>query len=423
MNKEYQNHCQSRDTSEKPTTLLFRNMNVNGNSTDSNESKEVDETTNLFASLKPPPEKTYLSFADNGELRSFALYRESCYLATFDRQQHKWNSNKLDIIDSVKMGDGSRSNTFDAMNKQIWSCGLPGSSHLRSQFLSFRLETGDVVLHSFHRYQRVPQIGRPFVLSVGNNLHIVGSDSRDFVHMIVNKNTMSCKYQVSDQAEMETIGYRVRYDGLVHIESTDNLYLFAHLSPEDDQQDVEWNMVFRYSKALEKWQRVTAKEPRLSEGIRFDCSCYVTLDISNEEQYIIVFGQPEIVEDKDEPGYWLRDYTEISRNVIEVYDIQANALRNCSIQLPSNISYSQEFHYSVNYDAVVIRGQREEKLSVFGYIRRLYDTKEFKELAAMPVHIMELISEWICINYVHLVPRGDGSHFRIAVNDILQSLD
>ena len=380
-------------------------MNVKGNSSDANESNEVNEQKNLFVSLSAPPVSAHYSFADGDKLCSFSLYQN---LQTFDPQRNVWSEKVLKVDEpKMSMEKASTSSTFDPDGRIIWNF-VEDCQNFSHQLFRIGLDANeitDVFYQPINQYRLRQKIYRPIVVAVEDKLHMVGTDfwTYDLIHIVVNRNDLSVVQHVSDSVQTGTSDWRLHCDGLIHFETTDALYLFAF--GEGVRGTSDRNLVLCYGNGLRIWKGIKAQKRRSTGGIAFDRACYVGIDLSIHRQYVIVFGQSE---------FMIGDRI----NKIVVYDVQQNVFRKCSIRLP--LSCDDEV-----YDAVVIRGRNEEKVTVFGYIRRLYNTAAFEGLTAVPLHIMELVSQWVRIDYVHIIAREyyiEQYHFRIAVNDILQSL-
>ena len=64
-----------------------------------------------------------------------------------------------------------------------------------------------------------------------------------------------------------------------------------------------------------------------------------------------------------------------------------------------------------------IRNQGNEGLLTFGYVRRCYNNKMFKNMQNLPFDLIKFVGKWICYETMHLI--GKKGHWTIDMDKII----
>ena len=68
----------------------------------------------------------------------------------------------------------------------------------------------------------------------------------------------------------------------------------------------------------------------------------------------------------------------------------------------------------------VIQNQIRDNLIIYGYINDLWKSQQFQTFNKFPIHLINLIGQWIKYDRVHLI--GQGYHWSLSVDQIFQSI-
>ena len=123
------------------------------------------------------------------------------------------------------------------------------------------------------------------------------------------------------------------------------------------------------------------------------------------EQYICIIGGYSGYDDHE-------GHHEMSGNIV-LFDLETYTFKMSPMELTMD-----EFS-----DCAMLRDRKMESILIVGYIRTLYETAAFDAVSVVPVHVVDLISNWVPIEYIHLHDRNlkpsDAHHVRISLSEIL----
>ena len=107
---------------------------------------------------------------------------------------------------------------------------------------------------------------------------------------------------------------------------------------------------------------------------------YVDSALSLNENYIIIAG-----------GYEGHVFTTKSNKifVLDLRDEIAYKLKECKIELPKSGPCS------------IVRVNMKHEILTIGWMRRLFRTKEFKDLILPPIYLLKMISSWYSQEIIH----------------------
>ena len=131
----------------------------------------------------------------------------------------------------------------------------------------------------------------------------------------------------------------------------------------------------------------------------------VSAALSSNENYVIIAC-----------GY-LAGFYDDKIYVLDIRNEEEYKLNECAIRSPQRCVSN-----------IVMTGGIKDEYLVVGWIKELFKTLEFKQLALPPMYIMELIAKWYNEEEVHWVRMvyGEGyngnSHFAIGLKHIVSSL-
>jgi len=367
-----------------------------------------------------------LVYVERDRLSSYSLFNQ---MQTFDASLNQWTSH--DAYQSIQSVFADRKLVYDQKENTVWlhTFGNPRSTRADS-LLGIRMDNGDVIRPFSTKPYNVslPYSEEAGLQVVGDVLHIIGIadhadndeyddyDNYPLRHIMFNTKTQTINQR--DYTSQTLIGYDgyVDVDALIHIESTNHLYLIGN-----DRH--AGNELYRYSLDDDLWTVIRAtNQDRISLRSPLHKASYAAINISRHEQYILVFGTTD---ERDCVTGGL-PVPHLSDRIV-VYDVHRNAFRKCSVKFPP-------FVRSVCFDSIIVRNRKEENLIMFGFIRRMYKSTEFKKVTVMPVDIIGYAAKWVAVEYVHVIeiknglygsPYGkyQGVHIRIRVDDIINSLE
>ena len=76
---------------------------------------------------------------------------------------------------------------------------------------------------------------------------------------------------------------------------------------------------------------------------------------------------------------------------------------------------------SDHYQAVIPSNKMNEELTCFGFVRSLWQNKEFEHILFPPYYLIQIITFFYNKEYLHLIDVGmdNGNHWRIKVDEII----
>lgn len=309
-----------------------------------------DDSDTVWHRMCNPTIQSDIVFADGDNLCGYSLFDE---IQIFNPSKNEWKQKALDTQQGHPPEESSLA--YDEKERTLWAHTTEyddtGDSSL---LLALSLDTAEVVqkLHEPLGMQRL-------LLAVGDIMHFISivDDSCVFRHMMLNKKTGAIVKQQEYPADTlpgclrDERGNFLRK--LIHVEMTDNLYLFVvkdmrSLGPAGPPM----NVLLRYSINQDAWtvldgtKHQTPVSPFIHPDwlrVGFSQASFVSITISRQQQYIVMFGG--------------LDPTASGRSQqIAVYDVQRNFFRKCSVQLPSFKKHEQ------NFDCVLLRSRKKEVL-------------------------------------------------------------
>merc|ERR1712129_603466 len=87
------------------------------------------------------------------------------------------------------------------------------------------------------------------------------------------------------------------------------------------------------------------------------------------------------------------------RHLIRIYDVERKFMRYSSVKCPIVEGHGQLA------SAMTMRNEKSDEMIVYGFVRRCF--AEYKDMAMLPKYLTQLLYEWICNDYIHLVSRTD----------------
>eukprot|EP01084_Bolivina_argentea_P041001 75667_1 len=97
---------------------------------------------------------------------------------------------------------------------------------------------------------------------------------------------------------------------------------------------------------------------------------------------------------------------------IFVYDIKKNRFHQTDVKCPCKEWLT----------AVITNDKSYDGLLTFAYIHDCFKLSSFNNLQAMPIYLIQLVSEWVCNEEINLLVSGKRSHWAMNVDDIIQSI-
>ena len=74
-----------------------------------------------------------------------------------------------------------------------------------------------------------------------------------------------------------------------------------------------------------------------------------------------------------------------------------------------------------NYHAINMNDKGIADLVIFGYIRDIWKLSEFSDVSYPPDGVIKLMVMFYSTEYIHLIAKESGDHWKVALDDILQS--
>ena len=99
-------------------------------------------------------------------------------------------------------------------------------------------------------------------------------------------------------------------------------------------------------------------------------------------------------------------------NKIDILDIDSNIVRSSYVKLPDT-KWDESFH------AFLMDDFGEIDVIINGYIRQCWKKEECGNVDALPVEIIGILKQYFGREYVHLIARNSGVHWKISVSALL----
>ena len=259
----------------------------------------------------------------------------------------------------------------------------------------------------------VPSIdgGPPLMAILGDILHIIvyNADHIKLEHYQYNIKTGQLnpsnvmRSTTTEMCEIQFCGY------LVPLEDRNEMVLFAcGASDSSDGENSEpYNLVYIYKANDNLWSHLKDQDYMYSNHNSFGMYLIGGTAIQLDEEHICIIR-----------GYSKHDsfqgHYEMTDKIV-VYNLEDNEF----IMLPMELTMSG------CTDCAMLRDRKMENVLTAGYIRELYETAAFKAISAVPVHVVDLISNWVPIEYIHVHDRdhkpSNANHLRISSSAILET--
>ena len=365
-------------------------------------------STDKWELLGQPTYPSNFIFRKEDRLCNYAMFDK---LETFDPFLNRWEQHLSGIL-VFRLLLLDRYFTYDEQENTIWIHSFNDNSHSNSLYI-IRLDAEEMIQEVWSpNYTFMEDV---CMVIVGDTLHIIGMnpDSNAFTHILLNKRSLDVEQREYASESLLGYGGNICIEDVVHVQSTNNLFVFGIVEDPVDHPDLcehDVNVLFCYSLENQEWKRIHAENQSAATlGMDFFDLCTVVVDVSKRERYILLFrgGEP------DGRG---------STDGIVLYDIERNVFRKCSLKLPSFVKESSR------YNITTIRYRREDEMVVSGFFRQSCKSMAFFDVRLMSSDLIKLLCQWMCIEYAHFIEikdkktDGPSRHFRISIADILMSI-
>ena len=235
--------------------------------------------------------------------------------------------------------------------------------------------------------------------SVNEYIHFIGTKGDKVQHVILNTrdNTM----QIFNPTEFEELEESID-PCCIYVKSKHMLLVIGGRMDRGGNLDVALFAIWKYCLKKKQWSQVTE--------LAFDLK-YVTCQLSANEKYVIISGGV----DRDNTGELM------DNDKIFVLDITTDdyKLRECNMKMPRAQSWPRP-------EILLLGGEIEHELLVIGWIKKLFETKEFENLTLPPMYILKMIGLWYNqeeLHWMHYEKHNEESdHHIMTLNQILSSL-
>ena len=160
--------------------------------------------------------------------------------------------------------------------------------------------------------------------------------------------------------------------------------------------------IMSYDMNKNSWERM--KKIKLSSNQSFLNHGVV---MAKNERYVIVFHSWSEWIEADGPGG-----EEVYYNQIDVLDFKTGACRISSVELPSRWK-DEGLH------TFLVDGHSQSDIVINGYLREYWKKKELINVMKLPIAVIGIIIQFFRKEYVHLIQRKSGKHWKISVDNIL----
>ena len=199
----------------------------------------------------------------------------------------------------------------------------------------------------------------PGLVLVDNNIHMIGRSGSEHIHNIYN-----CKNSTIAPSVLPDKGYSFYTKSVTYLESKNIILIF------DDEED----KIHEYSLSNHNWIERKVNIPMYAPAIA----------ATRDDRNIIVIGGENIF----------------------IYNVDENVFVKSKVKSPTKTKCR----------AIIMDNVRDSDLLVFGYLKNAFD-------GLVPLDVMNMITNWIKYQDLHLIQNLDGQHWKIDVAKILQSKD
>ena len=215
----------------------------------------------------------------------------------------------------------------------------------------------------------------PKIVVVEGTIHILGG-SNNSKHLMFNKESAEFR----EIYQFNLVGFRgFNSHKLLHLKRRKCILC---IGANDKSQ------IHEFSLSNNKWRKWEMTVPA-----HLPLSAVVT---TKNEQFIIFLGGY---------NYKVNECTDI----ISIYDHQTNKFRESIIKCPKK----------EQFEAITVNNPKNDSLVTCGFINECFRSSTFKHIQPMPHYLVQLISNKVSFEYIHIVQANNGNHWMLNVDDIL----
>ena len=249
----------------------------------------------------------------------------------------------------------------------------------------FQLFKFDLNSKSFTELCEIQHKYKPKFICINNKIHIFGR-----YHGIFNIKTNEFS-QIHKFADKYPYWVYQNPRIIFHIKSTNSI-LMIHAD----------GTIYEYSLNNDKWTKW---------GIKIPSDDASTVTLTNDERFMIIFsGWADRIGERSPDKIMFR-------NKIFIYDFRMKKIMESKIKSPSDNRF---YKHSL---CTSTRNELAEELLVFGYVKAIYKSTNFKHIQELPVYLIKFIGKWISIEFIHFINRDKLKHWRISVDSILENAE
>lgn len=213
----------------------------------------------------------------------------------------------------------------------------------------------------------------PRIVYVNDEIHIIGG-RRCNKHYIFHLNTRKTEeiYEFSEIATKAIADHE-----MVYVEAINSILM---VGGESDGSNY-LNTIYQFSLSERFWKRLSVKLPTNLAGFG--------LTLTKCGQFVLIIG----------------GYGGGTKGNIFILDIKSMIIRKSKIQTPKGVGCCT---------AIAVNNNHKDRMLTFGYIRTNFNDN-------LSLDLMELISEFICDEWCHMIKWSEAEHWKIRVSDILNS--
>lgn len=204
----------------------------------------------------------------------------------------------------------------------------------------------------------------------------VQSDDNDYKHEVFNK----------DIGEFKEIHKIKEFDGnffkLLHLKKKKNVILF---DPNNGVMHTyqTWNNEWVPSKIKNEYEPISNQ-------------AYVST--ANEQHIIGLSGVIRV------------SYPSVCGHYITMFDVRDKVLKTLKAKCPVTTGLVR---------AVMMTNEKRDEVMVYGFVNQCFESEEYQNIQRLPKYLIQLISQWISNEYIHLIDQMTGNHWKIHIDEIL----
>ena len=231
----------------------------------------------------------------------------------------------------------------------------------------------------------------PSSIIIGNKLHIFGHWQENHI----NKHTIRDLKTLHIQSNDISLPNDCKFSNLtraVFIRSQMRILFIGNFKGNIISYDVnndEWSL-------MDKIQLLSSRNGVISRGS--PSAVILTMD----EKFVIIIATKEGLG-------WNDDY----KTVIEIVDIENNVVEVSKLKLPFSVTRCYNL-YGFSVDGA-------SDILINGYVRNCWKDKEFEGVNELPFELICVMVRFCAREEIHLVQASYGKHWKIDLDDILQS--